>query len=429
MSSLRELLRQAKSALSEDVRKVFVMGNTSCDSDSLCCTIGFACFRNLMERKKSTPPQTLFVPVLNFERARFNTMLQQNYWLQDVFSIDYKEDVLFLEDFPGETAPDSSTDNYFFLVDHNAVDPRQKSFLKKRVTGCLDHHELSNDFHSDILIDEGGPVERDVVDICPPSGPKLVGSSTSQVLEYVAKNAEGLGQEDVVAEIRDLLCGGVLMDTLNFSGKTLGVKWSQYDRDSFDNAHKSPLKTSTKLSLEDDGKRKAIFDILCGVKFDIDRNLAMGLFNLLGTDYKRFEYTCGAGKVPGADGKKYAFGYATCAVPLDRMNSHWESNPENFFPHISKFAKQEGVEFVIILTSDANLNRHFALYTDCSGEGGEVRKNAYTTLIEQLTPELELVNIQSFGDDSGMKMDFFEQKKTSYSRKQVAPAVGKVLEG
>jgi hypothetical protein len=140
----------------------FVVGNTSCDQDSVCSAISYSYFlehtQNGVDTKYPNPttavvPQTRhhYVPVLNINRATFPTLLQQNYWLER-FGIT-AEDILFREDLT--EALDTVAKGYgggknkesvgagsgsdmnieIVLVDHNEVDPGQKALFAGRVVG------------------------------------------------------------------------------------------------------------------------------------------------------------------------------------------------------------------------------------------------------------------------------------------------------
>ena len=400
--SVRDLVRLSTQRIASSPRpRIFVLGNTGCDLDSVTSSITFACLENLLQDSSSEEP--LYVPVLNVDRTQYPTLLQQAFWLER-FGIS-EQDLLFWSDLESLR---NDTDR-FFLVDHNAVDVGQKSVLSQKVLGCLDHHELSADFYEEIIIH---PITN-LVEIHSPSDEKnkLVGSTASLVLEHIlncAKKAPHLHEE--FALLRDLVSGAVLADTANFSPSTLDSKWSTFDREMLDSAFTDLEKTSSPDLLSED-VRGEIYRELCGVKFDETRNLAMGLPAMLGADYKRFEYINGS--------KKVRIAYATLPVLLPKVVTEFGAN--QMTAKLEDFRRERGVDLVLMLTVGRDFTKHFALYQG-SAEGE--MKSMFERIVEGLKGDLEFgeEKVVAIRTETG-RLEGWEQRNRIVSRKQVDPLV------
>jgi len=183
-----------------------VMGNTSCDMDSVVGAITLAYYYT--KKTGST-----FVPVINCKKDEFRYRLEITLHMQDCeISPD---DLFFYDTFRELYTAEQVTE--VALVDHNILDVTQAD-LGSKVTRVIDHHVDANAY-SDQLVEKV---------VC------LVGSACSLVACKYAEDAE-LFKEDLAVDregrpnLAHLMGAAVVLDSYNFREELKDRKWNQLD--------------------------------------------------------------------------------------------------------------------------------------------------------------------------------------------------------
>ncbi|CAD7972784.1 unnamed protein product [Amoebophrya sp. A120] len=454
---------------------IFVMGNTSCDLDSVCCALALAYLFELDKTSKTA--NISYIPLLNYRRQDFPKLLQQAYWLEKYFQISV-DDLCFYEDAvatmsasipakddekataPGAAAGPPSPACSFLLVDHNEVDPTQRETLRGKVVGCVDHHEVNAGNKVDQFLRGTSSSPDDpafasfpqILDIRIPSvcGPEaIVGSCSSLILERTVKVYEsriatpatvdrviagttGLQQTELFSELFSLLSGAILCDTRNFADATKGAKWSvKGDKETYETAKQlfgagTSATTSTSLLPSDEA---ALCQDLFDIKFDVERNLNLGVSALLGGDYKQFSYRSDTLSV----------GYATFPIQLVSVLQKFDLE-KTLLPEMKDFCESRKVSLLVILSSDRNMLKHFGVGVFCNEEtaGSEARNlalSAFNAIVTSsatdasgsLKEEMGLVPIEPTGASATSIFRVYEQRRAEKSRKQVEPLIRQLL--
>eukprot|EP00392_Amoebophrya_sp_AT5.2_P005820 g5830.t1 len=432
---------KAKWVTQERYRFVFVLGNTSCDLDSVCSALALAWILELKSLKQgsgshSTKKSQCFVPLLNFRRSAYPQLLQQAYFLEKYFGLQ-ADDLCFYEDScagaagagraataeDGGGAPASGS---YFLVDHNEIDPGQREFVAPRVVGCIDHHELA-----------GGRADAppDIFDIHAPTacGPeKIVGSCSSLVLKRLLSLEDGVAGKEEFAELFCLLSGAIICDTRNFSDKTKGAKWSDVgDRNAFEDGKKKisndalrDFLTGRGSSSSSSGKTPAgtwdaFAQDLFDVKFDVERNLQLGVQGLLSSDYKQFAYQNGPAEAIDV-------GFATFPIQLISVLERFcaeDAGAERFLGEMENFCAARKIQALVILSSDVHMVKHCGVFcTSAGGGAGAGGSDLYEPLVGEKSPLHDQMGLKPVPgvDNKHIKNgqpDFFRVKSCVYARR------------
>ncbi|CAD7922243.1 unnamed protein product [Amoebophrya sp. A25] len=458
-SARQRLLSHANAASGPKSRLLFVVGNTSCDLDSVCSAIGFAYHLQSEQQKRSgegglgsqEDTTTHVIPLLNYQRRAFPQLLQQAYWLEKYFGLSLHDLSFFPEDVQdilsvssehetttvccgSESVSPSTNSTVFHLVDHNEVDPGQRAFLRGRIVGCLDHHEDAGASFRELLARPDGTnsdVEIHAPSLCGPE--KIVGSCASLVLSRLltrtasasakkgftptAENgAQALEDE---GEVFRLLAGAILCDTRNFADATKGSKWSVIgDQEVFDQALERYASQAKNLD------RSGICQDLFEIKFDLERNLALGFPALLAGDYKQFQYCSTATQTT------VKIGFATLPIQLPAVLDKWAVGL--LCDDMKAFCASRSTHALVILSSDKDMVKHCGLYsTAASTEGQDEAKGAVVDiamLATGLKTEMGLEEIAiTPGEPASRLFAVYRQQRTEKSRKQVEPLMKALL--
>ncbi|KAK8187168.1 hypothetical protein HDK77DRAFT_280175 [Phyllosticta capitalensis] len=419
-NSLRNFLVHAKKALrtaiSNDEKVTFVIGNESADLDSMTCSLLFAYLRSQRPPKNAFTP--LYIPVTNIPandihlRPEFLALLPHaNLEPDHLITLD---DLAPLDKLEKKLNPKKTR---WILVDHNALQGILGHVYGHRVEGCIDHH------------DDEHKVPKDTGD-----EPRIIeksGSCTSLVTEYMRSSWDHLssegrssgaahGQSDDNVPVKDayqinlwdaqmakLALASVLIDTSNLTSPS---KTTDHDR-------KAVKYLEAKVTLQDSSFDKdKFFGAISHAKQDIG---SMRLYDILRKDYKQW------------DDDGFQLGISSVVKPVEFLRSKVkeERGDEHlFWQALGRYTGDKGVELYSIMTS----------YSDDNGEHqrqlllwalSEKGKKAAEKFAETSAEELELEELigEWVAADVGWKK-VWRQKNLGASRKQVAPLLRKTVQ-
>ncbi|CBZ52873.1 hypothetical protein NCLIV_026620 [Neospora caninum Liverpool] len=191
-------------------------------------------------------------------------------------------------------AADSPTAPLLALVDHNAVEPSEAA-LQENVVAMIDHHDVLPEARR-------STVSAFAVDI---PGPAVGSCCTlvSQLWQELSRITANLVEPPVALSC--LLLGAVAVDTTACDTALFGIRWSSPDKEM-----QAALWGRAETFLgRNFSSPEAIVRAFGRIKFDIPRQLSLGLPALMRADYKSFVYS----DVCGEDLK---VGFGALTVPL-----------------------------------------------------------------------------------------------------------------
>lgn len=249
-------------------RKVFVMGNTSADMDSVLSSILLSFALNLsngvFDSKLNDEKEinikareVLYLPLINTEHRFFISKLDIKY-LFNLYGIDFNN-LIFIDKI-GNLLFDNQNVN-LILVDHNKLDPLQEVFADK-VIAVYDHHEDSNIKYKNL---------REKHLIYP------IGScSTIILMNYYVCNKEMINLFS--NQNLEFLCTAIWLDTKGFLNNLKYERWIDLDLYTFEK-----ISSNGKVNLN-------VFADLEKNKYNLQANLELGIEYLMSKDLKNFEY-------------------------------------------------------------------------------------------------------------------------------------------
>ena len=156
-----------------------MIGNESCDLDSVCCAVAYAHYLSVIN------PSCSCIPLLNCHREDIS-LRQDVVWLMEHLNIDCTQ---FMH-YPEEFDPSDYKDLQVTLVDHNVPDEK----LRPYVIEIIDQH-----------------VDAEAIDC--PRVMEFVGSCSTLVAERLINNKD----YEMPNEIATLLLSAILTDTSNLN--------------------------------------------------------------------------------------------------------------------------------------------------------------------------------------------------------------------
>ena len=257
----------------------FVMGNNSCDMDSALSSYLLSLGKNIKyntityNKSNNTvifnkDPKHIFLPVLNIKRGTFNQRLDEKY-VFDLFKIDenlfwYISDEIFDENKLFLLHKNNNIKTNVILVDHSKLCEDQK-FLADYVTEIYDHHP-ENHYHFKNLKS---------VHIKYP-----LGSCTTLILLDYFFDVFPKCLIDPLFAIT-----AILIDTNKFEPHFYNNRWVELDKIVYKKI-KSELKPNEKKM-----KYKEYYKNIIEAKYNIEKNLELGVEVLLLKDQKHFNWS------------------------------------------------------------------------------------------------------------------------------------------
>ena len=275
---LKEIKELYENQLSLD-EITFILGNNTCDMDialsSYLLSIGKNIKYNTITYNKSNNssifnknPKHLFLPVLNIKRGTFSQRLDQKY-VFDLFKIDenlfwYISDDIFDENNLFSLHKNNNVKTNIILVDHSKLSEELK-YLSDYVTEIYDHHpEKFYDFKNLKNIHVKYP---------------LGSCSTLILLDYFF---------DIFPKclVNPLLAiTALLIDTNKFEKNYYNNRWINLDRIVYKKI-KAEIKPNEKKI-----KSKDYYKNIIEAKYNLEKNLELGVEVLLLKDQKQFNWS------------------------------------------------------------------------------------------------------------------------------------------
>ena len=277
-SYLKEIKELYENQLSLD-EITFILGNNSCDMDSLLSSyllpLGKNIKYNTITYNKSNnsaifnkDPKHLFLPVLNIKRGTFNQRLDEKY-VFDLFKIEenlfwYISDEIFDENNLFSLHKNNNVKTNIILVDHSKL-PDEQAYLADYVTEIYDHHpEKKYDFKNLTKTHIKYPL----------------GSCTTLILlDYFFDVFPKCLVEPLLA------ITAILIDTNKFEPNYYNNRWVDLDRIVYKKI-KSEIKPNEKKM-----KKKEYYKSIMEAKYNIEKNLELGVEVLLLKDQKQFNWS------------------------------------------------------------------------------------------------------------------------------------------
>ncbi|KFH15270.1 DHH family protein [Toxoplasma gondii MAS] len=311
----------------QEAQVILVLGNSSADLDSISAAIGYAFFLEICRftfELASLPGKSLqsvssaepyarpqFLPVVHCQAHEFAYRLQTRWWFERCID-DSGEAYLLFADAPaaatllGQPA-DSATAPLLALVDHNAMEPSQAS-LQSNVVAVLDHHsplpEGRLSAFTAFAVDNPGPSVGSCCTLV-----SLLFHELSAVTANLVVPPSGM---------HSLLLGAVAVDTAACAAKLFGTRWSSPDKEMMTALWR---RVSSTWQMHAFGSPEDILKGFGRIKFDIPRQLSLGISALMRADYKCFLYW-------NVCGQELKVGFGALTVPLSVVLQASESSRE-----------------------------------------------------------------------------------------------------
>ncbi|KEP66293.1 UNVERIFIED_CONTAM: hypothetical protein HHA_260430 [Hammondia hammondi] len=347
----------------QEAQVVLVLGNTSADQDSISAAIGYAFFLEICRftfelaslpdkslQSVSTPgsdarPQ--FLPIVHCQAHEFAYRLQTRWWFERCIG-DSGEAYLLFVDSPaaatllGQPA-DSATAPLLALVDHNAVEPSNAS-LQANVAAVLDHHSPLPE----------GRLSASTAFVVDNPGPSVGSCCTLVSLLFQELSAVTANLVVPPSGVYSLLLGAVAVDTAACAAKLFGTRWSSPDKEMMTALWS---RVSATCQMHEFGSPEDILKGFSRIKFDIHRQLSLGISALMRADYKCFRYS-------NVYGLELKVGFGALTVPLSVVLQASESPREagvnvaafgnlraEFCGAVESLAKEQSLGLVVALSS------------------------------------------------------------------------------
>ncbi len=257
----------------------FILGNNTCDMDSALSSYLLSIGKNIKYNTISyikandscifnKNPKQLFIPVLNIKRGTFSQRLDQKY-VFDLFKIEenlfwYISDEIFNENNLFSLHKNNNVKTNIILVDHSKLCEEEK-YLSDYVTEIYDHHpEKIYDFKNLKNVHVKYP---------------LGSCSTLILLDYFFDTFPKCLVNPLLA------ITALLIDTNKFEKNYYNNRWVDLDRIVYKKI-KSEIKP-----IEKKIKSKEYYKNIIEAKYNLEKNLELGVEVLLLKDQKQFNWS------------------------------------------------------------------------------------------------------------------------------------------
>jgi len=384
--------------------------------DSIASALGYTYFASL------NPSQYRYVPLYQAKRADIS-LRPENVYAFETSGLNVDDHIVFLDDLPPATLSTlaAERDLHFALVDHNKLGA---SYGDKddSVIAVIDHHQ-----------DEGQHKNADPRTIQVPTG-----SGASLVTDYFVSK---LKLKEVPSSLADILLAAILVDTGALKQAPKGKAVEADMRAANFLASCSTLSTSSAISTQSQGDEVELKDLvkdrfkaLTSKKFDLSN---LGSRDLLRRDYKEYE----------SDVKHIRYGLSTVPLALkdwlarEEVGHSWDTLLEK----CDAWGKERDLAIVGVLTSYIGGGGRGAKKADKGEKGRELvfllRGDEGTVQsLRKLFDSVEQDEVLKVGPLELGKPDFkdekwnervvtYQQRNADATRKQVAPAMKKAIQG
>jgi len=385
-------------------RKIFVMGNTSADMDSVLSSILLSFALNLSngvfdsklnDQKEINikSREVLYLPLINTEHRFFISKLDIKY-LFNLYGIDFNN--LIFIDRIGNLILDNQNVN-LILVDHNKLDPMQEVFSEK-VIAVYDHHEDSNRNYKNIK-------EKHLI--------YPIGScSTIILMNYYICNKEIMSLFS--NQNLEFLCTAIWLDCKGFLNNLKYERWIDLDMYAF-----NQIATYGTVN-------KNVFSDIEQNKYNLQANLELGIEYLMSKDLKNFEYKLSEHYFP------YLKGANSMEQNKLKVGVKWASLQIDYFAIRDKFGEESLLSYfhnqncdIYITNCDYKLNKIITLYFNSKDDSNfnSQAKNHFLNNFLKLTQE-NTIEVLELKEPNIIKI----MMNIKVSRKTLEPVIRKLLE-
>ncbi|XP_055846780.1 exopolyphosphatase PRUNE1 [Episyrphus balteatus] len=358
-------LKRSKILLNSTSKLCVILGNESCDLDSVVSAIALAFFYS-----KIYPDQSGFIPILNIPRTSFPIKTEVTYFLGKYNITD--ELLVFKDDTSNEFIKKSSV----ILVDHH-VSPYRDSVIE-----VFDHRPV--DSSAELPIASKKIIEQ-------------VGSCATLIADLILRSR---GLNDEFKLTLQLLYGAIVMDTVNFSPEA--CRKTELDSE-------IAAKIENFVGISDPGHhRENVFAELVKAREDIK---SLTPYQLLHKDMKLISNSDGSIRV------------AIPGYPI--LVQEFIKKPDAKHA-IEMFAKEYNSSSIVLIgmkiTNGSDVIRDIGLI-NINNDG------LFEEILDKIKihdkPNLQLQEIENTNFLCGR---FFKQENIRATRKQILPIVKKILD-
>ncbi|CAO3572487.1 unnamed protein product [Mortierella alpina] len=379
---------------------ILVSGNESADLDSIVSAVTTSYFLSRLQQSVLGQSNAIVVPFVNIDRQDLALRSDVDYLL-DSSNIN-TDDIFFRDQLPQlesilKRSPDQLS---LFLVDHNQLALGMSSLSAAKVVGIIDHH-----------VDEG--LYKDTAKI---RRIETVGSCASLVADLFLNDTIALDQKDTAGKGKAqpdwlqqgarLLLGPILIDTRNLNPE-------------FKKVTPLDIKIAGQLMpyAGDNTCLTSLFTTIDSARQDTSK---LSFYDLLRKDYKEWAVN------QTSTGETILFGISSVNGVIDELVER--NGKEVIQQAMSKWASERGVQLFMVLFGH-----------DFGAENGGYQRqiivDPHSQELQGFAAQLETVTELKLKRTTVLDKDGFVerggraylQQDSSFSRKQIAPIVEKLL--
>lgn len=358
---------------------IFVLGDFSCDLDSFLSTICFAYFQNLKNNTvlatksneinyciNQTNNNYLYIPIINCKKDEF---LWRFEIIELLNKINISPDELYFYDQtiyiennklcfkPIETLIENNKEydkllkyqedifNYnLILIGYHLLDYSQKN-LDKFVVEIYDNKDYFTDFNN-----------------YPNIKNEYINTSTkctmSLILEMIIYDKSIKVQHETLFKSNyfDVLIASQLISSNNFNTKYKDINWNENDKllvTIIVNILKNSVFYSSiqKINYKDDfdfNHMNRLFEVLFNYKYDLSKNIDIGLKNIIKKEYNTYFFTLSSKQI------YLTIGHANSNISLNKLYNNYNVN--DIQCEIENFANTNNLKLDVYLLSYLNEN-------------------------------------------------------------------------
>ena len=300
-------------------KKVFILGNTSCDIDSTLSAYLLSIGKNIREEtviiddsncvSLNNNAKILYLPVINCKRGELISRLDCAY-IFEKFRLN-QEDFFYIDDIEvsEKTFKNSKGQNEVILVDHSNLGPDIK-YISPYVTEVFDHHYTLELEHPNLR---------------------------KKFIKYPL----GSFPHSILPPL--LAVTAILLDTENFNPKYYYNRWTEMDRMVYDHII-SEIQSNIDL--------ESYYNEIHKAKTDIERNLSLGVKLLMEKDRKKFKWG------------KYYTEWSSLTISLHKIVERF--GMEKVIEYIEEECKNDK-DYFLMNSLTENGNKEFIVY-DVKGD-------------------------------------------------------------
>ena len=316
MNFVNHTLKQYQGTLPyENIRKVYVMGNTSCDLDSFLSSYLLSLAKNFTNKSNM-----LYLPLINCTRNELTYRFDIDYVCKrfhiNRHSLPYINDKKIMRDLK------TNKSAKVILVDHNKPSSSQQNLLANHIIGVYDHHKDEN-FHFENMNNNKHLMFP-------------LGSCTTLILKkFFIDNLSLFKYVNPLLSI-----SAILLDTENFNKDLYNKKWINDDMNVYKRIIGLNKKKYTQKFIDDYYKHLSM------IKYNEKKNLNLGIEGILCKDKKNYVWNNHHQSIRG--------GWSTLQISFDRVIKKYGYNA--FFDKMFNLCQNDHYDIYLCNYSDTFYN-------------------------------------------------------------------------